>query len=77
MSDLDYLGVHPDHQRRGIGKQLLNWGLDKAREQDKDVYLIATPAGFPLYQAVGFENLGSFLLFDEAHYGMIMRKKLQ
>ncbi|OAA76568.1 Acyl-CoA N-acyltransferase [Akanthomyces lecanii RCEF 1005] len=71
---LDYLGVDPGQQRRGIGKMLLNWGLEKAQEQGKDAYLIATPAGRPLYQAAGFEDLGAFMLFDTPHYGMIKRR---
>ncbi|KAJ6788771.1 hypothetical protein PWT90_03322 [Aphanocladium album] len=74
---LDYLGVDPEHQRRGIGKMLLNWGLDKAREENRDTYLIATPAGLPLYQAVGFEDLGAFMLFDTPHNGMIKRRVAQ
>ena len=52
---------------------LLNWGLEKAQEQNRDTYLIATPAGAPLYRAAGFEDLGSFLLFDTPHNGMIKR----
>ncbi|KAJ3497630.1 hypothetical protein NLG97_g1754 [Lecanicillium saksenae] len=70
---LDYLGVDPAHQRRGIGKMLLNWGVEKAREEKRDAYLIATPAGLPLYKAAGFEDLGAFMLFDEPHNGMIKR----
>lgn len=53
---------------------LLNWGLDKAMEQNKDAYLIATPAGFPLYQAAGFEDLGAFTMFNTPHNGMIKRR---
>ncbi len=53
---------------------LLNWGLEKAQEQNKDAYLIATPAGRPLYQATGFEDLGAFKLFDTPHHGMIKRR---
>lgn len=73
--DLDYLGVHPDQQRRGIGRMLLNWGVEKAREENKDAFLIATPAGFPLYKAAGWEDMGSFMLFGEPHNGMIIRRR--
>lgn len=65
--------MHPNHQRRGIGKMLLNWGIDKAKEQNKDAFLIATPAGVPLYQVMGFEGLEPFMLFDTPHTGMIRR----
>ncbi|ATY67321.1 GNAT family [Cordyceps militaris] len=71
---LDYLGVDPGQQRRGIGKMLLEWGLEKAREQNRDAFLIATPAGIPLYLAAGFESLGSFMLFDTPHSCMIKRR---
>ncbi|KAM0260531.1 hypothetical protein ACHAPA_010213, partial [Fusarium lateritium] len=45
---LDYIGVGPGNQRRGIGKMLLQWGLEHAAQEGKDCYLIATEAGRPL-----------------------------
>ena len=71
--DLDYLGVDPKQHRRGIGKALLNWGLERSKEQGRDCYLFATPAGKPLYSAMGFENLGAVDLFGEPHFSMIKR----
>lgn len=71
--DLDYLGVHPKHQRRGIGKMLLEWGVQEAHREQKDAFLIATPAGVPLYQARGFEEMKTFPLFDAPHVVMIRR----
>lgn len=71
--DLDFLGVHPDHHRRGIGKLMLNWGLGECAKQARDCYLVATPAGVPLYAASGFENLAVVDLFGVGHYSMIKR----
>lgn len=71
--DLDYLGVDPNHQRRGIGKLLLNWGVDKAKTEGRDCYLIATPAGRPLYESVGFVYLQELSVFGVPHYSMILK----
>ncbi|KAF4987143.1 hypothetical protein FGRMN_10527 [Fusarium graminum] len=71
--DLDYIGVQPGNQRRGIGKMLLQWGIDRAAEEGKDCYLIATEAGRPLYTAVGFEHLRTVSIFGIPHYSMILR----
>ncbi|KAI5465079.1 putative GNAT family acetyltransferase [Mariannaea sp. PMI_226] len=68
--NLDYLGVHPKHQRRGIGKMLLSWGLQQAREQERDCYLLATPAGLPLYEAAGFETIRIVQIFGVPHVSM-------
>ncbi|KAF4973272.1 hypothetical protein FZEAL_9371 [Fusarium zealandicum] len=73
-ADLDYLGVDPKHQRRGIGKLLLNWGLDCAANQGRDCYLIATPAGRPLYTASGFGDVRTVLFFGIPHYSMVLRQ---
>ncbi|RFU75883.1 hypothetical protein TARUN_6345 [Trichoderma arundinaceum] len=57
---LDYLGVDPQQQRKGIGKILLDWGISQAAGEKKDCYLLATPAGKTLYAKTGFEE---YLLF--------------
>ncbi|KAJ4012432.1 hypothetical protein NW752_008122 [Fusarium irregulare] len=70
---LDYIGVAPGNQRRGIGRMLLQWGLDKASAEGKDCYLVATEAGRPLYVAAGFEDLRTISILGIPHYSMIMR----
>ncbi|KAH8682029.1 putative GNAT family acetyltransferase [Xylariales sp. PMI_506] len=71
--ELDFLAIHPEHQRRGIGKSLLNWGTEQAKESSKDSYLIASTAGRPLYIAGGFEEIGRLDLFGEPHSQMIIK----
>ncbi|SCO22684.1 uncharacterized protein FFMR_11860 [Fusarium fujikuroi] len=72
---LDYIGVSPGNQRRGIGKMLLQWGLDRAAEEGKDCYLVATEAGRPLYVAAGFEDIRVVSILGIPHYSMILRIK--
>ncbi|KAF1949614.1 acyl-CoA N-acyltransferase [Byssothecium circinans] len=48
------LFTHPDYRRRGIGRMLVQWGIDKARELDLEFWLNATPWGKPLYESLGF-----------------------
>ncbi|EZF31327.1 hypothetical protein TMEN_5795 [Trichophyton mentagrophytes] len=52
---LNLLAVHPDCQRRGIGGALLKHGLEEAKKLGMPVWLEASPEGFPLYKAHGFE----------------------
>jgi GNAT superfamily N-acetyltransferase len=70
---LDSLGVHPQHQKKGIGKLLLEWGVQEAAKQGGDCYLVATPAGLPLYRAAGFEDVRTVDIFGTPH--MSMRKR--
>ncbi|KAF5706467.1 integral membrane protein [Fusarium globosum] len=72
---LDYIGVSPGNQRRGVGKMLLQWGLDRAAEEGKDCYLVATEAGRPLYVAAGFEDIRVVSILGIPHYSMILRTK--
>ncbi|KAI1337259.1 acyl-CoA N-acyltransferase [Xylariaceae sp. FL0016] len=54
---LPTMAVHPDYQRRGIGRLLMQWGIDMAEKLGLPIYLEATDAGFPLYKSMGFERL--------------------
>jgi GNAT superfamily N-acetyltransferase len=47
--------VSPKHQRKGIGRKLIEWGINKADEERIVGYLNARPAAMKLYQAAGFE----------------------
>jgi GNAT superfamily N-acetyltransferase len=49
------MGTDPALQRSGIGRRLLSTAIAEARSQGaKRFYLGATPAGFPLYESLGF-----------------------
>ena len=50
--------VHPGHQRKGIGKKLLQWGLDLADEEKIVSWLFARPAATKLYESAGFKAVG-------------------
>lgn len=75
MVDLDSLGVAPDRQRRGIGRKLLSWGLDKATEEGRDAFLVATPSGLGLYKSAGFEEVRTAMIFGESHVSMMKYHK--
>ncbi|OAA71014.1 Acyl-CoA N-acyltransferase [Akanthomyces lecanii RCEF 1005] len=68
---LDSLGVDPKQQRRGIGRMLVNWGIQKAEQQQRDCYLVSTPSGLPLYESVGFETQREVLMFGVPHMSMM------
>lgn len=48
--------VDPQWQGRGIGKRLFNTALEHASA--RNLQLVATPAGIPLYQGCGFHATG-------------------
>lgn len=58
---LYFLAVHPDYQRKGIGRMLTQWGVDHAANEDRDVCLIASQKGRFLYAAMGFETVTEFV----------------
>lgn len=67
LTDIMRLGVHPDYQRLGLGKQLLRRGLELAEY----VMLTVAPANkraLRLYRAHGFEYVG--LLKDRSGWVM-------
>ncbi|KAF2089723.1 acyl-CoA N-acyltransferase [Saccharata proteae CBS 121410] len=51
------LATSPLFQRKGIGAQMLQWGIDQSERDGLPIYLEATPAGEPLYRKMGFETV--------------------
>jgi ribosomal-protein-alanine N-acetyltransferase len=59
--EIHTLGVHPDHQGRGIGRRLLDGLLERADELRAAVYLEVRTDNEPaqaLYRAAGFDRVG-------------------
>jgi GNAT superfamily N-acetyltransferase len=51
------MGTATDQQGRGIGRRLLSTAMAEARSRgSKRFFLGATPAGFPLYEKLGYET---------------------
>lgn len=50
------MGVALSHQRRGVGKMLLQYGADVIDETGTEAYVDASPAGMGLYAKYGFES---------------------
>lgn len=75
---LMHLGVHPQFGGQGIASALLQWGLDKADNEDRSIYIIATIAGSRLYSKHGFQAVSKDVYFPgEPHGGfeeIIMRR---
>ncbi|CRG89379.1 hypothetical protein PISL3812_06415 [Talaromyces islandicus] len=80
---LDVLAVDPSHQGQGIGKALLQWGLDEADRLGLITFLESTREGRPLYEKYGFEpttvdtlELAPFGLEGSlTHTGMVRQPK--
>lgn len=54
---LECLAVHPDHQNRGHGRALVQWGLEQAHKERIACSVIAADGKERFYQACGF-NVG-------------------
>ncbi|CRG90446.1 hypothetical protein PISL3812_07490 [Talaromyces islandicus] len=66
---LEILAVHPDYQGLGVGKKLIQAGLDDAAELALDkAYLEATEAGYPLYKKFGWKDVDEVIV-DLTKYG--------
>ena len=54
---LNILDTHPDHQRRGAGRMIVEWGTKIADEEGLPCYLEGSEAGYRLYRQNGFEDV--------------------
>jgi len=59
---LQILATHPDHQRRGAGSALCNWGMQVAKELNVAISVFASPMGKQLYRHLGFNSLASITI---------------
>jgi ribosomal protein S18 acetylase RimI-like enzyme len=55
---LCWLAVSPKCQRTGIGKRLVQWGLDRCEEEGTPAVLESSIPGKPLYEKMGFREIG-------------------
>ncbi|KAI0126748.1 acyl-CoA N-acyltransferase [Xylariales sp. AK1849] len=54
---LDWLAVRPDFQRMGIGRKLVQWGLDQAAKDEICASVISALGKDGFYQDCGFDEL--------------------
>jgi GNAT superfamily N-acetyltransferase len=47
------LVVQPGYQKRGVGRQLMRWGLERAMEENVGFGVESLPAGEKLYKSCG------------------------
>ena len=59
VTDLEIVATHPDYQGKGIGTQLIRWGLEQADTQGVEAYLEASPDAVALYRKLGFTEWAS------------------
>ncbi|CAA9958252.1 GNAT family acetyltransferase [Pyrenophora teres f. maculata] len=57
---LHLLHTDPDHQGRGAGGLLLDWGIKRADELGLPIYLESSAAGHRFYQNRGFKDVEFF-----------------
>ncbi|KAH3950122.1 glucosamine 6-phosphate N-acetyltransferase [Parastagonospora nodorum] len=69
------IAVHPDHQRKGLGKRIMQSLVDHVDKHAPDAYvsLVAEPAGQKLYPQYGFKDVEPSI----GMYRMIRSRKVE
>jgi ribosomal protein S18 acetylase RimI-like enzyme len=69
VGEFEPVGVHPDHQRRGLGRAVMRQGLRRLRElglRDAIVFsLRSNAASEALYRSAGFSELAVHRLYTK------------
>jgi len=69
---LNSLAVEPTYQGRGVGRMLVQWGMDIADEMDAGIYLESSPEGHEFYRRLGFEDLeGEVIEINLGEFGYV------
>lgn len=66
QQDCVTMATHPKYQRKGVGRLLVQWGINVAEQLGLPIYLESSKGGVPLYEAVGFETLTHETLVHKA-----------
>ncbi|KAF3032400.1 hypothetical protein E8E11_000729 [Didymella keratinophila] len=64
---LHLLAVHSASQHRGFGRELVFWGLERAREEDVHASVISSDPKESFYFACGFESIVGSMMDDEGN----------
>ncbi|HAS09088.1 MAG TPA: hypothetical protein DCS55_00990 [Acidimicrobiaceae bacterium] len=71
---LTHLAVRPDDQGRGLGRALLQWGIERADEEGVGTYLETTnPDNLSFYRAAGYSQVGMVRVGDAPSVWMLWR----
>lgn len=60
-TDLFLVYIHPAYRRKGLGQQVMDWGIRKADELGYDIFLESTPYGRSLYEANCFKYIEEYV----------------
>jgi GNAT superfamily N-acetyltransferase len=61
-----FLGVHPDHQGKGVGSQLLMHLIAQSKKEGKPIYLETShPPNLPFYRKFGFEVFDAWQIRED------------
>ncbi|KAK5993516.1 hypothetical protein PT974_06948 [Cladobotryum mycophilum] len=71
---LELCFTHPDHRRRGVGRMLMEWGIQKADDKGLETYIDATDIGRQLYRPWGFID-GASTEFSLASFAATPRRQ--
>lgn len=74
---LGLLATHPDWDGHGLGAAQVEVGLRKAARANTPVTLIATPAGFPLYDSLGFRSLANLTFVKLDNLGTLWEEYMR
>jgi GNAT superfamily N-acetyltransferase len=66
--ELEALHTLPEHERKGAGTALMEWGIRLADSEGLPIRLLSSPHGFELYRRFGFVELGRVTV-DLARWG--------
>ncbi|KAJ4388653.1 hypothetical protein N0V93_006112 [Gnomoniopsis smithogilvyi] len=75
--ELRYLMIDPPHQRKGVGRLLVQTMLDRAAAAGKAVWVRSTLGGRELYLVMGFEKVGEGRACGERQFAMVKRAGCQ